>query len=91
MGAARRGFTLFEVAVSLLLVATTIVALVMILPMGIRAQENARYRVHAAALLNGLMVGFVHSDRQPGMHLQRNGGTTTKRSAKAAAVGNAAP
>ncbi|MBA3846937.1 MAG: hypothetical protein H0X45_09870 [Planctomycetes bacterium] len=45
----RRGFTLFEIAISLLLLATAVIAAALAFPAGIRVQQNARFRLYAAA------------------------------------------
>jgi hypothetical protein len=47
-GALSSGFTLFEVALSLVLVTFGVISLMMLFPQGIKAQQMARYRFHAA-------------------------------------------
>jgi prepilin-type N-terminal cleavage/methylation domain-containing protein len=46
---ARRGFTLFEVAVSLLILAISVLAVVLLFPLGIRAEQMARFQLYASA------------------------------------------
>ena len=45
----RCGFTLFEIAISLVLVSFGVISILILFPMGIKAQENARFRIYAAA------------------------------------------
>ncbi|MDA3961162.1 MAG: hypothetical protein PF961_10255 [Planctomycetota bacterium] len=45
----RSGFTLFEVAISLLIVSMTVLGVVLILPIGIKAQQQARHEIYASA------------------------------------------
>jgi len=47
--APRQGFTLFEIAVSLLILASAVIAAVLAFPAGIRVQQHARFRLYAAA------------------------------------------
>jgi hypothetical protein len=48
-GVAReRGFTLFEVSISTVLVTFGVVSVMMLLPSGLKAQQQARYQIHAA-------------------------------------------
>ena len=53
----RAGFTLFEVGISLVLVAFGVVSVIILFPVGIKAQEAARYKVYAA----GMAMQFVES------------------------------
>src|SRR5690242_7369658 len=45
----RRGFTLFEVAISLSLIAFAVVSVLTLFPTGIKAQQMTRFRLYAAA------------------------------------------
>ncbi|MBA3846014.1 MAG: hypothetical protein H0X45_05155 [Planctomycetes bacterium] len=56
-----RGFTLFEVATSLLLVTVTVLATLTLLPVGAQAQQMARYQLYAAAKANELIDAFSQS------------------------------
>jgi type II secretory pathway pseudopilin PulG len=51
------GFTLFEVGISLVLVAFGVVSVIILFPVGIKAQEAARYKIYAA----GMAMQFVES------------------------------
>ncbi len=53
----RAGFTLFEVGISLVLVAFGVVSVIILFPVGIKAQEAARYKVYAA----GMAMQYVES------------------------------
>jgi len=53
----RAGFTLFEVGISLVLVSFGVVSVIILFPVGIKAQEAARYKVYAA----GMAMQFVES------------------------------
>ena len=54
----RRGFTLFEVAISLVLVSFGVVSVLMLFPVGIKAQEMARFRVYAACKAEEMVETF---------------------------------
>ncbi|MBA3936721.1 MAG: hypothetical protein H0X38_04610 [Planctomycetes bacterium] len=54
----RRGFTLFEVAISLGLLAFGVVSVIMLFPMGIRAQQLARFQLYAAAKAEEMVECF---------------------------------
>jgi hypothetical protein len=58
----RAGFTLFEVALSLVLVATGVVTLLILLPTGMRQINLQRYRTYAAAVANQLIDVYAHAD-----------------------------
>lgn len=45
----RAGFTLFEVLISLMIVAVAVLSVAPLFPMGIRAQQMARYQLYASA------------------------------------------
>ena len=45
----RRGFTLFEVAISLVIMAVGVLSVLMLMPIGIKAQQVARFQVLASA------------------------------------------
>jgi hypothetical protein len=55
---ARRGFTLFEVAISLVLVAVGVISVMMVYPMGIKTQVFARYQLYAAAKAEEMVESF---------------------------------
>jgi Tfp pilus assembly protein PilV len=50
----RCGFTLFEVAISLALVAFGVVSVMVLLPQGIKSQQLARFQIHAAVMMQNL-------------------------------------
>ncbi len=56
----RHGFTLFEVAISTLIVVVVVLATVMSLPLGIRLQQEARHGLHAAAITLTLLDAAHH-------------------------------
>ena len=56
----RRGFTLTEIAVSMLVFAVAILTVLALLPTGYRAQSVARQQVFAASLAVTLMESFHH-------------------------------
>jgi type II secretory pathway pseudopilin PulG len=58
---ARRGFTLFEVSISLALVAFGVVSVLMVLPTGIKAQQMARYQILASAMAMEMIDQFTSS------------------------------
>lgn len=60
-GHTRCGFTLFEVALSLVIVATGVVSVLMLLPSGIRAQELARMQILAATKAEEMLEAFTHT------------------------------
>src|SRR4051812_21333852 len=56
--ACHAGFTLFEVAISLILVSIGVVSVMMVYPMGIRTQLLARYQLYAAAKAEEMVESF---------------------------------
>jgi hypothetical protein len=54
----RAGFTLFEVSISLALVAFGVVSVLMMLPSGIKSQQMARYRIIAATKAEEMIEVF---------------------------------
>ena len=46
----RAGFTLFEVGISLVLVAFGVISVIILFPIGIKAQEASRYKIYAACM-----------------------------------------
>jgi hypothetical protein len=57
-GLARQGFTLFEVAISLVIVSFGVVSILMLFPVGIRVQMNARFQIYAAAKAEEMIESF---------------------------------
>ncbi len=56
--APRLGFTLFEVAISLGLVAFGVVSVLMLFPSGLKAQQMARFQIYAAAKAEEMIEQF---------------------------------
>jgi hypothetical protein len=54
----RSGFTLFEVAISLVLVTVGVISVMMVYPMGIKTQLLARYQLYAAAKAEEMVESF---------------------------------
>jgi hypothetical protein len=54
------GFTLFEVSISLVLVTFGVVSVLMLLPHGLRAQQHARYQIHAAVQAQNIASLFAN-------------------------------
>jgi prepilin-type N-terminal cleavage/methylation domain-containing protein len=54
----RRGFTLFEVSISLVLVAFGVVSVLMLFPSGLKAQQMARFQIYAAAKAEEMIEQF---------------------------------
>lgn len=67
------GFTLFEVAISLGLVAFGVVSVLMLLPAGIKAQQMSRYQILASARAME-MVDVFSSATDASVQLDREGG-----------------
>ncbi|HYE07034.1 MAG TPA: hypothetical protein VEL07_16065 [Planctomycetota bacterium] len=61
-GRGRRAFTLFEVAISAALVATAVVTLSLLLPVGLRAQQQARFQLYAGCKVLEMLDTFANSD-----------------------------
>lgn len=57
-GNPRHGFTLFEVAISLVLVAVGVISVMMVYPMGIKTQLLARYQLYASAKAEEMIESF---------------------------------
>jgi hypothetical protein len=57
----RRGFTLFEVAISLALVAFGVVSVLMLFPMGIKAEQMSRLRLYAGVKAEEIIESFADS------------------------------
>ncbi len=64
MGTPRAAFTLFEVAISLGLVAFGVVSILVLFPMGLKAQQMSRFQLYAAAKAEEMVEQFssAHSD-----------------------------
>jgi hypothetical protein len=54
----RYGFTLFEVSISLVLVAFGVVSVLMLFPSGLKAQQMARFQIYAAAKAEEMIEQF---------------------------------
>ena len=70
--AATRGFTLFEVAISLSIVAFGVVSVLMMLPAGIKAQQLSRYQILASVRAME-MVDIFSSATDASIMLDREG------------------
>ena len=57
-GYSRRGFTLFEVSISLVLIAFGVVSVLMLFPAGLKAQQMARFQIYAAAKAEEMIEQF---------------------------------
>ncbi|MBA3700079.1 MAG: hypothetical protein H0W78_14615 [Planctomycetes bacterium] len=55
---ARQGFTLFEVSISLVLVAFGVISVLMLFPSGLKAQQMARFQIYAAAKAEEMLEQF---------------------------------
>jgi Tfp pilus assembly protein PilV len=55
----RQGFTLFEVSISLVLVAFGVISVMMLFPIGIKAEQMARMRIFAAVKAEELLDSFA--------------------------------
>lgn len=55
----RIGFTLFEVSISLVLVAFGVISVLMMLPTGLKAQQMARFQILAAAKAEEMIESFT--------------------------------
>lgn len=55
---ARQGFTLFEVSISLVLVAFGVISVLMLFPAGLKAQQMARFQIYAAAKAEEMLEQF---------------------------------
>jgi hypothetical protein len=61
---ARLGFTLFEVAISTVLVTFGVVSVMMIMPSGLKAQQHARYQIHAAVQMQNMAMKLANPGQQ---------------------------
>lgn len=57
----RRGFTLFEVALSLVLVSFSVVSVLVLFPLGIKSEQNARMQIYAAVKAEEIIDSFATS------------------------------
>jgi type II secretory pathway pseudopilin PulG len=58
VGGHRRGFTLFEVAISLVILAFGVVSIMTLFPAGLKAQQLARFQLYAAAKAEEMIEQF---------------------------------
>jgi hypothetical protein len=58
----RAGFTLFEVAISLVIVAVGVISVVVLIPGGLKQLTAQRFRVYASAVANQLIDVYAHGD-----------------------------
>lgn len=56
------GFTLFEVAISLVVVAVGIITVMMLIPSGLKQLTAQRFRIYAAAVANQVIDVYAHGD-----------------------------
>jgi hypothetical protein len=54
----RRAFTLFEVAISLLILSAAVLSLLLVFPVGIKAQQNARFQIYANSKVLEMITTF---------------------------------
>jgi hypothetical protein len=54
----RPGFTLFEVGISLMIVSVAVITVLLLLPVGVKAQQMSRYQLYAAVKTNELVETF---------------------------------
>ncbi len=59
--AARSAFSLFEVAISLAIVALSVTSVLLLFPMGVKTQQQARFRLYAAAKAQEMVESFAAS------------------------------
>lgn len=59
----RAGFTLFEVGISLMIVSVAVITVLLLLPVGVKAQQMSRYQLYAAIKANELIETFSQSTR----------------------------
>jgi hypothetical protein len=57
----RAGFTLFEVCISLMIVAIGVLSVLILLPAGLKAQQLARFQLYAAAKAEEMVECFVNT------------------------------
>ncbi|HEX3134481.1 MAG TPA: prepilin-type N-terminal cleavage/methylation domain-containing protein [Planctomycetota bacterium] len=58
----RNGFTLFEVAISLVIVAIGVISITMLIPSGLKQLTAQRFRIYAAAVANQLIDVYANAD-----------------------------
>ncbi|MBA2480974.1 MAG: hypothetical protein H0V44_09940 [Planctomycetes bacterium] len=58
MARTRIGFTLFEVTISLMLVTVAVITVLMLLPMGVKAQQMSRYQLYSSVKANEVVETF---------------------------------
>src|SRR3954462_12515724 len=58
---ARRGFTLFEVCISLMIVAVGVLSILILLPAGLKAQQLARFQLYASAKAEEMVECFINT------------------------------
>ncbi len=58
----RSGFTLFEVSISLLIVAVGVISIVVLIPAGLKHLTAQRFKIYAAAVANQLIDVYAHGD-----------------------------
>lgn len=71
---ARRGFTLFEVGISLVIVSVGVLSVMMLMPVGIKAQQMARFQLLASA--KAIEIMSVNANQWRKWDLQRMEGRT---------------
>src|SRR3954465_9367329 len=64
----RRAFTLFEVAISAALVATAVTTVCLIIPIGLRAQQQARFQIYAGCKVLEMLDTFANHDHTFSSH-----------------------
>jgi hypothetical protein len=58
----RHGFTLFEVAISLVIMTVGVISVLMLIPTGMKAQEMARMQILAATKAEEMLEAFTHNN-----------------------------
>lgn len=58
----RMGFTLFEVSISLVIVAVGVISVLVLIPSGIKQLTAQRFRIYAAAVANQLIDVYANAD-----------------------------
>jgi hypothetical protein len=64
LGFGQKAFTLFEVAISTVIVTLGVVSVLMILPQGLKAQHNARYQIYAAVQMQNMAMKLANPGQQ---------------------------
>ena len=66
-----RGFTLFEVGISMVLVAFGVISVMMLFPIGIKAEQMARVRIYAAVKAGEIIESFsTQSNENPAIDVE---------------------